>query len=250
MAVAATVLIVRVGPWRARVAGGALLAVCLWALDDLRPGAVALTGGGLLLGLVGRWFAGTRARLLIGTLAAAGVGVVIAWSPPASARVLDALTQTAKQHTGHAFTVGHAYKTLDDRFYAKVDTPSTSRLTLTSTEAARYVARSGFAFLTVPFPWQVATTSELVFIPEQLVWYGLLVTTLIGLRSSWQRDSLVVSLLLGYVLPISAALALTNGNVGTLVRLRGLVTPFLIWIGALGGAVALRRLIANQAPIR
>ena len=55
---------------------------------------------------------------------------------------------------------------------------------------------------------------------------------------AWRRDPLLVSLLVGYVLPTAAVLALVNGNVGTLVRLRGLVTPFLVWIGALGGAVA------------
>lgn len=249
-AIAATVLAVRGASWSARIAGGALLGVCVWALADLRPGAVALTLGGLLLGLLLRWFTVTRRRMLGGALAIGTAGLVVVWSPSGAARVLSVLTQTAKQHTGHAFTSGHAYKTLDDKFYATVDTPSTSRLTLNPAEAARYVARSGAAFLTVPFPWQVATRSEMVFIPEQLVWYVLVIAALVGLRSAWRRDSLTTSLLVGYTLPLAAALALTNGNVGTLVRLRGLVTPFVIWIAALGCALTVRRLMSGGTPIR
>jgi hypothetical protein len=41
-------------------------------------------------------------------------------------------------------------------------------------------------------------------------------------------------MLVGYVAPTTIALALTNGNVGTLLRLRGLVVPFLAWVSAVG----------------
>ena len=246
VAIAGAVLLVEPGPWRVRAGAAVLLAGGLWMLADLRPGAVALTGGGLLLGLVVRWVLATPRRVAVGALAVAVTGLVLARSTSASARMLDALTAAAKQHTGHVFTVGHAYKTLDEKFYAKVDTPSTSKLALTPAEAARYVVRSGVSFVTVPFPWQVATRSELAFLPEQLVWYLIVVMVCVGLRPAWRRDPLLAALLIGYVLPLAAALALINGNVGTLVRLRGLVTPFLIWIGALGCAVALERLVAGR----
>jgi len=45
-------------------------------------------------------------------------------------------------------------------------------------------------------------------------------------------------------------LALTNGNVGTLLRLRGLVTPYLLWIGVLGMIAILEALAAQAAPVR
>jgi hypothetical protein len=234
------------GSWRVRVGGAVLLAASLWVLADLRPGAVLLTGGGLLLGVIARWCLQSSRRVLIVALALAVTGVALARSPSASARVLDALTAAAKQHTGHVFTVGHAYKTLDEKFYANVETPSTSRLVLTPAEAARYVARSGLSFVTVPFPWQVTTKSELAFVPEQILWYLIVVMALAGVRPAWRRDPLLAALLVGYVLPTAAVLALVNGNVGTLVRLRGLVTPFLVWIAALGCAVALQRLVAKK----
>ncbi len=49
-------------------------------------------------------------------------------------------------------------------------------------------------------------------------------------------------MLVGYVAPSAAVLALTNGNVGTLLRLRGLVIPYLVWIGAVGFCVVLATL--------
>jgi hypothetical protein len=52
------------------------------------------------------------------------------------------------------------------------------------------------------------------------------------------------------VLTMAGALALTNGNVGTLVRLRGLVTPFLAWLSALGGAVVLQHLLVGERRSR
>ena len=172
-------------------------------------------------------------------------------STAAVERLRGALVMMAKQHTGHAFTVGHAYKTLDDSFYEDVRTPAASTLTLTAGQAARYIARSAYAFVTLPFPWQVETRSEAVFIPEQLVWYLVVVGALVGLWPAWRRDPFLTSLLVAAVLPTAAVVALTNGNVGTLVRLRGLVTPFLVWPAALGGIGAIQRvgLGVTRAPV-
>jgi hypothetical protein len=46
-------------------------------------------------------------------------------------------------------------------------------------------------------------------------------------------------MLVGYALPTAIALALTNGNIGTLLRLRGLVVPYFLWISAVGFFAAL-----------
>jgi hypothetical protein len=233
--------------WPRRAGGAMLLAVSLWLMADFRPFAVTLTLGGLALGVAARWTLQTRRRAMAAVAVAAVVAIAIARSPAASARVLDALTSAAKQHTGHVFTLGHSYKTLDDKFYANVETPTTSHLTLTAAEAGRYVARSALSFVTVPLPWQVETKSELAFVPEQLLWYVLVAAVIAGLAPAWRRDSWLASLLVGYVVLMAMVLALVNGNVGTLVRLRGLVVPFLIWIGALGVAAMLERLIAGKA---
>ena len=48
----------------------------------------------------------------------------------------------------------------------------------------------------------------------------------------------------------AAVLALTTGNVGTLLRLRGLVTPYLIWLSALGLCALLESWLRSRAPRR
>jgi hypothetical protein len=238
---AAVVAIVRAGSWPLRAAWMAVFLFCLRVVADLRPGAVVLTGGALVLGAIASWLLGARWRIAIAAVALVVAGVVLVRSSAAVERVRGALVMTAKQHTGHAFTVGHAYKTLDDSFYEDVRTPAASTLTLTAAQAARYIARSTYAFLTVPCPWQVVTRSEAVFIPEQVVWYVLVLAALAGLVPAWRRDPFVTALLVAAILPTAAVVALTTGNVGTLVRLRGLVMPFLVWLGAVGGTVALER---------
>ena len=88
-------------------------------------------------------------------------------------------------------------------------------------------------------PWQLQSARELAYLPEQVAWYGLLLLLPIGVVAGYRRDRFVTCMLAGYALPTAMALALTNGNVGTLLRLRGLVVPYLVWIGAVGFFAAL-----------
>ena len=56
----------------------------------------------------------------------------------------------------------------------------------------------------------------------------------------------MTALLIGFVLPTAAAIAVTNGNVGTLLRLRGLVSPFVIWVAVLGGLSVAEYFLARR----
>jgi hypothetical protein len=162
--------------------------------------------------------------------------------PQIQHRVVHSLESTAKTHTGHVFTVGHAYKLLDDGFYFNPQTPAASTLTLDAGQSARYVLRAAISFLVVPAPWQLASLREVAFLPEQLLWYGVLILLPVGVAAGFRRDPVITCLLVGYVLPTAAVLALTNGNVGTLLRLRGLVTPYLVWLSAIGFCASLQLL--------
>jgi hypothetical protein len=157
------------------------------------------------------------------------------------------VTAAAKIHSGHVFTVGHAYRLLDDGFYYSPAAPSSSSLTLTADHAARFVVRAMYTFLVTPLPWEARSRGELAILPEQLLWYAILVGLPVGVAAGWRRDRLMTAVLIGYVLPTAAVLAVTNGNVGTLVRLRGLVTPYLLWVSVLGYCVIVDRLAARRA---
>jgi hypothetical protein len=237
----------RAATWRGRALPwiGALAGLAI--VTDLRTGAFALTMLGLGCGVAALAFFSASLRVKA-TAAIAAILLVFAVTsqPSAQQRIKSALESTAKAHAGHVFTVGHAYKLLDDAYYFNPVTAAASTLTLTTGEAARYVVRAAVSFFTVPLPWQLASARELSYLPEQLIWYVMLALLPAGLVAGWRRDPVATSLLAGFVIPTAIALALTNGNVGTLLRLRGIVIPFLIWPGAVGFCAVLQRLATSS----
>jgi hypothetical protein len=217
-----------------RVALIVTAAAMLWLLGDLRRGALLLAGSGLALAVLIRFAAASRTR---GALAAAAllVAAAVALSQPSvQERAIVAVESAARLHGGHVFTAGHAYKLLDEGFYLNPAAPAGWPLDLNGAQAGRFLARAAISFVTTPWPWQLRSRGEIALLPEQLVWYLILLGLPAGIVAGWRRDRWTVAVLIGFAVPIAVAVALTNGNVGTLVRLRGLVTPYLLWIGALG----------------
>ena len=49
-----------------------------------------------------------------------------------------------------------------------------------------------------------------------------------------RRDPLVASLLFGYAIVAALMVALSSGNVGTLIRHRGLALPYVVWLSVVG----------------
>jgi hypothetical protein len=212
----------------------ALGAVCLWILDDLRRGALVLAVAGIAT-TIGLLIVFASARRAVAVAAVAVVLVAAAsMQEPLRARATAAVTGVAKTHGGHVFTVGHAYKLLDEGFYAIPGTPAAWTIQLTEGQALRFLVRAAVSFVVTPLPWEMASLSELAFFPEHVLWWLIVVFTPIGCVAAWTRDARTTALFAGFVLPTAAALAVTNGNVGTLLRLRGLVTPLMIWLAAFG----------------
>ena len=72
--------------------------------------------------------------------------------------------------------------------------------------------------------------------PEQIVWYLLLALVPAGVVFACRRDPLTAGLLFAHALIAAVTVALISGNVGTLVRHRGLALPYLVWLSAVGSA--------------
>lgn len=243
----ATVVALRGRVWRTRIAAVLAGLAGAFIIHDLRSGAVWLAALGITAGLAMRAATASRQIFAGAVVAVILVSAVVVSSPLVQDRAVRALESTAKTQTGHVFTVGHAYKLLDEGFYFNPQTPAASTLTLTADQSVRYVIRALVSFAVVPAPWQLASLRELVYLPEQLLWYALLVLLPIGAVAGWRRDPLVTCLLLGYAAPTACVLALTNGNVGTLLRLRGLVTPYFIWVSAVGLCASLQVLARDRS---
>jgi hypothetical protein len=237
---ASAIGLMRSPSWPSRLLIAAGGAVALWALHDLRTGAVTVAVAGLALGFAARFAVATPWRVwaTVGLLVLASVLYVR--RPALQDRVLTGINAAATEHTGHVFTVGHAYKLLDDTAYIF---PQTSpQYSLTPAEAGRFVVRAVGSYLVAPLPWQIATKGELAYLPEQVLWYVLIVLAPFGVYAGYRRDPVVTCLLAGYLVPTALAVALTTGNVGTLIRHRTLIVPYLVWLSAIGACAAVSRM--------
>ena len=246
----AAVAVVRRPQVAAKIAAVALIAVCLWVLDDLRRGALALGISGLALAAIIRVLFVTPRRALAGAAIALVAAVVLWMQPPIRERFLDATATVAKMHAGHVFTSGHAYKLLDEGFYMHPGTPAAWPLKLTELQAGRFLVRAAISFIVTPLPWEMVSLSELVFFPEHVLWLLIVVFVPIGAIAGWRRDPAITACLIGFALPTAAVLAVTTGNVGTLLRLRGLVTPYLLWFAVLGALSVMEWLLMrSKSPV-
>lgn len=238
------------GHWSGAAPYAATAAVSLLVLDGLRRGGLVLLGGGFLLGLA-IWFIGQSGRRLAVTAAVSVLLVVsVAVVPAARSRVVRAVESTAKLHAGHVFTVGHVYKLMDEGFYTTPEFPAAWDLRLSAPQALRFVVRAAISFVATPLPWQMRSRSELAFMPEHVFWYLMLAALPFGVVAGWRINPLGTALLLGFALPTAIVVAATNGNVGTLLRMRGLVTPYLAWLSAVGFCAIAERLAAMATAPR
>jgi len=150
---------------------------------------------------------------------------------------MDGLRTAAHTHLGHANSRGHAFRLLDDSVYSNVgDELGYEGVVskLTPGHLTRYVVRSAVAFLVVPLPWDVVSWSELILVPQQVVWYLMVPLAMVGVVAGFRRDPLVTLLLVSCIVVAAVPISLSNGNIGTLVRHRDTVVPFVVWLSGLG----------------
>jgi hypothetical protein len=164
--------------------------------------------------------------------------------PAVQLKMYPVIQQAARQHAGHINTAGYVYKTLDDRFYMSGADIGDMRFF----EAARFVIRSVVDYITVPLPWDVQSRAALAYVPEQVIWYVLVALLPAGLLFSFRRDALVTALLIAHAAASALIIALTSGNVGTLVRHRGMAIPYVVWLSAVGGCEVVGRLARSTRP--
>jgi hypothetical protein len=222
--------LVRSPSWGRRALLFAAAVALTAAVQSLREGGAAIVGSTVAVGLLVGWSI-RHPRMLLAAAIVLPVAAGAALSQPrVQLELYRGVQRTARYHTGHISTPGYVYKTLDDRFYQSAAALDDMRFP----EAARFVVRSIRDYVLVPVPWQVQSRSALAHIPEQIVWYLLIVLAPFGFVYAVRRDVLVTMLFLAHALAAALVVALTSGNVGTLVRHRGMALPYLVWMSAAG----------------
>ena len=225
-----SLVMVRDRRWLIKIAALAGVVALVVALQTIREQGGVLTAAGLASGLLLAWLV-TRPRVLIALVVALPIVTGAVFSRPQNRFKAYVMVQgAARQHWGHVETQGIVYTLLDPRFYGDRGEISDMQFL----DSARFVVRAFERYVTVPWPWEVQSTAALIQIPEQVVWYLVVLLLPIGLVCSFQRDAVLTALLFGTAGVSIAAIALNSGNVGTLIRHRSLAVPYLLWLSLAG----------------
>jgi hypothetical protein len=231
-AVALAEVIVRGRTWPRRVAAAIGVLALIAALESIRRAGALLGATSLMLGMTAAFLL-ARPRALLAAMVALPIVLGAVFSRPAAQlQAFMAVKVAGDQQQGHIKTIGYVYKTLDDRFYISERDMADMRFF----EQARFVARSFVSYVVVPLPSDVRSKAILAYMPEQMVWYLMVVLVPFGYVRALRRDALVASLFLAVAVVSAALVAMVSGNVGTLVRHRGMVIPYIVWLSAVGGA--------------
>jgi hypothetical protein len=242
---AAAVAVARPGPWPARMAAIALVGGSALVAQSVREGGLAMAGGGaaagLLLGALAR-----RPKLIVPLTAICVLAVLLVASHGAARdRAVATVRQAASKHWNQVNTPGYVYTILDRSFYARSDAVAD----MTFRQGVRYIGGALVAYLTVPLPWTIQSRTALLYLPEQVVWYLLLVLLPFGVAAGVRRDAQLTALLAAYSVTAAVLVAVASGNVGTLVRHRGLALPYLLWFSVLGACEVVALLTASRQEL-
>jgi hypothetical protein len=238
LGITAMIALVRTHSWAARALAACALAGTISWIDTVRRGGLLIVAVGLATGLAGRVVLRRWSLVLLMLLMAPVAGRMLVSDAAIQERIIANLKAAAAMHIGNVRTEGHGYKLLDQRFYSDWVDPFA---TMSPMEALRFTTRALVSVVIVPLPWQIQSWSEIVFLPQQVVWYALVLLALVGLVAGLRRDLLVTCILAGLSVAGAAAVGLNSGNIGSMVRHRDTVVPFVVWLSALGAVVIVTR---------
>jgi hypothetical protein len=235
--------IIRAPRWWLKIGAAAMVVVLALAMEELRKATLVVAALGVTAGLSG-WFLLRRRWTTVAAAVAVPVIVVVAFMQPAlQARALGLVHQSIKYHAGHVVTPGVTYQLVDERIYSDwALIPG-----VTGRGAAEYVGRATIAYFVEPLPDHLQSRLLLAFLPEHIVWLVLVALVPFGIVPAFRRDRAMSMLLLAHAAGIIMMVALASGNIGTLIRHRGLSVPYLVWFSMLGAQTLLARALATRA---
>jgi hypothetical protein len=224
-------------------------------VETVRVGGSLIFGTGIGAGVAGGVIIRRVSLMLLAFLLVPYAGYRVLGNASVQDRIMSQLRASGSVHLGHVRTEGNTYKLLDQRFYTSVKNTSAGTMTpveeletMTPVEALRFVGRALGYFVVAPLPWQVESRTEMVFLAQQAVWYLMVVLAAIGVVAGLRRDPLVTCLLCGVTAAGALAIGLNSGNIGTLVRHRDTVVPFVVWLSALGAVTTASNWMSRATP--
>jgi hypothetical protein len=220
----------------ARAMGLVVFVMAATALHTIRVGALLIVATALMIAFVGTFMTRRPYVIALALILVLPVGTRLMDSPAFRSQAMSWLRLSAILHAGHVRTEGYGYKLLDQRLYS---TPGALSLayspeSMTWPEAQRFVLRGLYSIVALPYPWQLRSPVQVSFLPQQLAWYVLVLFAIVGAIQGFRGDVFMTWLLIGMSGAGLAVMALNEGNIGTMVRHRDTVVPFVTCLGAWG----------------
>jgi hypothetical protein len=243
----------RAAPIRQRVFGSAVLAAAIAAADTVRPGVSLIMIGGFSAGGIGSHVVRRLGLVLLVSICLPLAAIQLWEHPRVQSTIMARLKSAATLHRASFLGDGYSYALLDRRFYShypidpKNETSVVTIPTMTPDEGLRFAVRALTNFLVAPLPWQMSPRLSVVLLPQQIIWYGLVMLACVGFVAGLRRDALVTCMLVGLFVAGWVAVAPNSGNIGTMVRFRDLIVPSVVWLSALGATSIASRIMSRGA---
>jgi hypothetical protein len=236
----------RAGSWSRRLMAAAVCIAATMVAETVRANSIAGVSAGLLGAVIGRFILPRPRFAVVCVLATLMLGTAALTRPSLRDRMLQRIRSGAASHRGHVLTAGYTYKLLDEKYYGDVGVVSN----MPWEDAIPYAGRALVAYALVPLPWQIHSTEAALYIPEQMIWYALLLMAPVGVLAGIRRDPTMTMMLAAYAGASALGVGLSSGNIGTLIRHRGITITYLVWLSALGACELLRGVVrARQANV-
>jgi hypothetical protein len=228
--------------WQKGLAAAGVVVFAM-AMESLRTGGLLTAALGTLGGLTLAFILARGRRLVVALVAAPLAIAIMAGSAAVQDRVISNLRYAAFYHAGHVVTPGYSYLLLNPRYYSE-------RIHILNhmppVDAGRFTLKAAWSYFAEPLPWTSASRALLAYLPEQFVWYVMALLLPLGIVAGLRRDRMVTSLLVMHAAGAIVLVALTSGNIGTLIRHRSLALPYLVWLSALGGHELVRLVVERN----
>jgi len=141
-----------------------------------------------------------------------------------------------RKQFGYVLTGGTVYKIYPERVYEYKDFCS-----ITKKEFVVSLFKGVLSVMFKPFPWEIDNRAKLLYYPISMIWNVLFPFFAVGLLVSIRYKFKDIVFLLSIFILTLVSFSLVEGNVGTMIRHRDMITPIYMIFSSIGISQLLSR---------
>jgi len=134
------------------------------------------------------------------------------------------------RHVASVNSGGNTYEFLDKQFYA----PPYLSINFGFFQAIKAITKGSIYFMFIPFLWSARNFWQIASIPQMMIWYSLFPFFSIGIFYIIKKGLKELIPVLLFFIIMFFGMALSEGNIGTAVRHRDILSPFYLLISVIG----------------